>query len=379
MKIEHVFAIPLRIPAPGNESSLGKFDEYRYGLVVVLTDEGIAGFGEISTLWDGAGDVQCSFVRDYFAPRLIGRDPRQIEACLYETRTLREGAEPARAAVDMALFDLTGKAVKQPVYQLLGGRCRDSIPLSRSVMMGTPLEMARKAEEAVEDGYRCVKVKVGRGRDVDRAAVGSVRKAVGDIVLVRVDANMAWATPKEAIANIRLLEGFDLHSVEQPMPRLGIRDWLLLREAVAVPIMVDESVWGPREAWTLLAAGAVDMLNVYVAEAGGLLASRQIFEMGQLAGVPCVLGSMPELGIGTAAAIHLGISRPNLTDPCDAAGAAYQKVDVVTERLEVREGTVTVGDAPGLGVEIDWDSVAQVASDEGTRRVVSEVRTMIEV
>ena len=197
--------------------------------------------------------------------------------------------------------------------------------------------MAEGAAKAVAAGHRCVKAKVGNGLDHDVAGVQAIREAIGPDVALRVDANMAWKTPKAAITAIHALEPYQIHSVEQPIPVGDLDALRRVRDAVSIPIMLDESVWGPHGAWDILRAGAADMLNVYVAESGGLTNSALIFRMAAFSMVPCAIGSMPELGIGTAAAVALGIAMPNLADYNDACGSTYQVHDVVNEQFDVDE------------------------------------------
>ncbi len=194
MKITAIEAIPVSVPTQAFRSALGVFPTYDYGIVIVSTDAGIDGIGEISTLWDGKGPLQCHFVNDLFGPALIGADPFAINQSLRAMETSFEGAWPARAAVEMALFDIVGKALDTPVYNLLGGRVRESIVLSRSIPMDAPIEMAAIASRAVGDGFTCVKVKVGRDPAADLAAVAAIREAIGPDILLRVDANMGWRT-----------------------------------------------------------------------------------------------------------------------------------------------------------------------------------------
>jgi muconate cycloisomerase len=357
MKITNVQAIPIAIPAAGFRSALGVHRVHEYGIVVVETDAGVEGLGEISMIWDGNGYLQCHFVDTVFRPALLGEDPTAINHCLRKLNTVIEKGWPARAAVEMALFDIAGKVLNTPVYNLLGGKSRESIILSRSISIDQPEVMAERAAQYVEQGFTCVKVKVGIDPDADARNVAAVRQAVGPATTLRIDANMGWRTPKDAIRAIRRLEPYHLHSVEQPIP-LGDLDGLrLIRETVDVPIMVDESVWGPKDAFAILAAGAADLINVYVAESGGLTNSSLIFRMAETVGVPCVIGAMPELGIGTAAAVHLGIAMTNLNDPCDACGVIYHVVDVVNEQFDVRDGQIRPLDGPGLGVTLDWDGI----------------------
>jgi len=368
MKIRSIRAIPVHVPvSPPRVSSLGTFNGYDYAVVIIETDSGLQGIGEISTLWDGTSAVQCVIVEHVLAPALIGLDPRRINVARRRMEMLKESGLPARAGIEMALFDLAGKALGAPVHDLLGGMTRERVTLSRSIHMA-PLEQLRaNAQQYVADGFGCVKVKVGRSIDDDVAAVAAVRDAVGPQTLIRVDANMSWRSAKEAAHHIARLSEFDLHSVEQPIAPGHIEEMKLLRGLSAVPIMADESVWGAGEAWELLRQGAVDLLNVYVAESGGLAEAALIFRMAELAGVNCVIGAMPELGIGTSAAVHLGVSVGVLDDPCDASGAMYQQHDVIHERFDIVDGTIAPLPGPGLGVTLDLDRVEEFAVRPGDR------------
>ncbi len=359
MKIVDLHATPLALPAADTRSALEPVGRYEYGIVRIETDEGIEGVGEICTLWDGKGWLQCGLVNGLFRQRLIGRDPTAINACLSQLDTLVDAAWPARAGVEMALVDITGKLLNVPASALLGGRVRDSVELSRSIFIDAPEAMGDAAAAAVDAGFGCLKVKLAGDRGHDLAALGRVRESIPGETLLRVDANMAWPTAKAAIREIRLLEPFEIHSVEQPIPPGRIDDLRLVRESVAVPIMADESVWGPPSAWAILTEHAADFLNVYVCEAGGLTNAALIFRMAELAAVPCVVGAMPEFGIGTAASVHLAAAMTNLGAPCDAAGVMYQSVDIVNERIRIEDGRAWPPDGPGLGVTLDEDAIAR--------------------
>ena len=251
MKITRVTAIPISIPSQRTLTALGIHPSFEYGVVTVETDEGITGIGDITMLWDGNGPLQCHYVNEWFGPELVGEDPLALNRCIARMRTLVEPANPARAGIEIALWDIAGKAAGLPVYQLLGGRTREAIPLSRSIVMGTPDEQVARAENFVSAGYRCVKVKVGLEIEKDVAGVRAIRRAVGPDITIRTDANMGWKTPKQAIRAIKRLEEFDIHSVEQPIPPGNIDALRLVRESVDTPIMVDESLWGPDTAWAL--------------------------------------------------------------------------------------------------------------------------------
>lgn len=358
MVIKDIRTYFLKVPVHGNESALGKFDDYEYGLVFIDTDDGITGIGEVSMLWDGRARTQLSFIEHCFKPALIGEDPCNVNLCLSKMKTLSEQAHPARAAVEMALLDILGKKLKVPAYTLLGGKVRDKIPLSRSIHYGSADKMKMEAQKYVDAGYSCVKVKVGISEREDIQNTEAVRQAIGSGVLLRIDANMAWKSSKDAIGMIKKLQPYGLHSVEQPMPPSSRPQELrFVRESVDVPVMADESVWGPDSALNMLEAGAYDLMNVYVAESGGLLNSQLIFKMAGLWGVGCVIGSMPELGIGTAAQIHLGISCINLAAPCDACGATYVPEDIIDETFEIKDGYMMPLEGPGLGVTVNMEKM----------------------
>lgn len=359
MKIVDIETIPISVPTDRYQSSLGVFPTYDYGIVIVHTDEGLEGIGEISTLWDGSGHLQCSFVDQCFKPALLGENPLAINLCLRKINTLFENAHPARAGVEMALFDLLGKVLNTPVYNLLGGKARDFIVLSHSIHMGSVEEMVELALRYKDEGFSCLKVKVGIDPEKDYQVVSAIRKAIGSELLLRVDANMGWRTAKEAIRNIKRLEEWDLHSVEQPLTSRDIEGLRLVKQSVDVPIMVDESVWGPDTAWHLLKNDVTDMMNIYVSESGGIINSSLIFRMAELVSVPCLIGAMPELGIGTAAAVHLGIAMTNLNDPCDACGSIYQVVDIIQEEFVVKDGKIWPPSGPGLGVTLDRERLVK--------------------
>jgi muconate cycloisomerase len=264
-----------------------------------------------------------------------------------------DAMEPAKAAVDMALYDIVGKWLGVPIHVLLGGQVREHIPLSFSIMFASPDEMAGFASELVADGFKTVKVKVGQGANTDEAAIRAIRHTVGDGVNVRVDANMAWKTPKEALETLRRIEPFGIELAEQPLIGADLDGMAFIRERTDIPIMADESVWSPRTAMQVLKREAADIVSVYVSEAGGLFRAAQIFSMCEAAGVPNAIGSMPETGVGTAAEVHLGVAMANLAVAADCCGSIYYDEDFLKTPLEVRDGFARPPQTPGLGVEID--------------------------
>jgi L-alanine-DL-glutamate epimerase-like enolase superfamily enzyme len=360
MQIAHVEAIPVHIPKRRpTTSSLGTMTESQYGVVIVRSDEGHTGIGEISLIWHGNGSRLCSYVNDILGPALIGMDPfRVVEFHKRADQSFKFGRHSlaAIAGVEMALLDMQGKILDQPVYNLLGGLTRDRVELSMSIHMQSIEDSLAQARAFADQGFSTVKVKVGLDPEHDIELVRLLRREF-KALKIRVDANMGWSQAKVALGHIRRMAGSDILSVEQPLPDDDLDGMAYLREHSEVPIMADESVWGLRDAWRVISARAADLINIYVAESGGLLPARDIATMASMAGVGVCIGSMPELGIGTAAQAHLAVSLPTLDHPSDVTGYLYQADDVVTTPPPIADGYALVPPGPGLGVELDEEKL----------------------
>ncbi|MFH1569219.1 MAG: enolase C-terminal domain-like protein [Gemmatimonadota bacterium] len=353
MKITAVRATPVRVPRPvAFTSSLGVQQASENAVVEIETDGDLTGVGEASSIWDRRGRGEADDINGALAELLVGRDPRRVNelSALMNQRLHR--AWPAKAGVEMALLDLVGKAYGAPVYDLLGGRVRDRVLLSRSLSMGPTEEVVAQACQLAGEGYRTLKLKVGRDPAADRAHLEALRRELPDLTL-RVDANMGWSSPKEAVRCIRELEPFGLELVEQPLGAADLEGLHFVRQQVGVPIMADESVWTPEDAMACVRAAAVDVFNVYVAEAGGLLPAARIFAIAEAARLPCIIGSMPELGIGSAAQAHLAFAMRNLGFASDVNGWTYHADDVADHGLVIEDGHLLPPRGPGLGVVLD--------------------------
>ncbi len=356
--IRRVSALPVHVPRVAPlKSALGTSVTGSFGIVEVETDEGLVGLGEISMIWNGDGAALCPMVTQLLGPVLTGHSAFAINRAhqiMDEAVQFSRAANPAKAAIDMALYDIAGKALGTPVYNLLGGRVRDWAPLSLSIMIGPINEMVAQAQNAITRGFAGVKVKVGTDPGHDIESVGAIRKELGQQAVIRVDANMGWHSTRQALTQLEALARFNIHSVEQPLPADRIEDLAWLRQRSPMPIMVDESVWGPDDAARVIRAGAADIINVYVSEAGGLRNAACIFAMAEHAGIACTIGSMPELGIGTAAEMHLAVAMPELLGPADVSGILYNKETLIEETtLPIENGRAGAPDRPGLGVTLD--------------------------
>jgi L-alanine-DL-glutamate epimerase-like enolase superfamily enzyme len=340
-------------------SSLGRNLASENAVVEIETDEGITGVGEICSIWDRKGRGDAEDINDLLAEALTGRDPFKIADIHGTMDSLLHRSYPAKAGVDMALYDIVGKSLNTPVYNLLGGMVRDRVLLSHSLSMGEPEEIGDYAANLVKQGYKTIKAKIGMDAKSDEATVAAVRSKVGDDITIRVDANMGWKNPKEAVRNIKALEPYNLELVEQPLHYSDLEGLHHIREHVDTPIMADESVWTPSDAMACIKAAAVDIFNVYVSEAGGIFPASKIFAIAEAARIPCIIGSMPELGIGTSAQAHLAFAMKNLGYGSDVNGFVYHSDDVINEKFTIEDGHLLPPPGPGLGVTLNRDKIEE--------------------
>jgi L-alanine-DL-glutamate epimerase-like enolase superfamily enzyme len=355
MRITSVRAVPFRSRRKNVwHAAFGHVAESEYAIVLIDTDEGLRGIGEIATVWDRRGISQADDVNRLLGPLLVGKDPLALnELCVAVYRALGRGSNPAKAGVDIALHDLAGKILGLPIYQLLGGKLRDRVKLSFSINMASAEAMADEAAGLVDQGFQTLKLKAGLDHNADLKALTTIRARIGDAITLRVDMNAGISSPKDAVRRIRDFDAFNLEFVEQPLKAHDIGGMAFVREHSSLPIMADESIWDSRDALEVVKAGAADLANIYVMEAGGIREARQAFAVLEAAGMSTMLGSMPEFGIGVAAQLHLAAVAPNLMATNDLCGFLYHERDIVHTSPIIQRGEIQIPTGPGLGVELD--------------------------
>ncbi len=370
MKITRIETIPVEItlnPQRAIRSSRAYHKASPFVFVKVHTDVGIIGLGEVSCTpaWSGEDHRSAAhFIAEYLAPQLIGEDPTHIERLTAKMSAVLAGNPFTRAGLEMALWDILGKSAGLPVYRLLGGPVRDSVPIKFSISGLEPDKAADLASWAVAEGFRAMKVKVGIEPEQDVARVRAVRAAIGPDIRLGVDANGGWS-PHRAVQMIRRLMDYDLFFVEQPVAAANIR-WLAdIRQKVSSPIMADESVFTLQDAVSLVRAEAADVLSVYVGK-GGIGPARKIAAVAEGAGIICTIGSNLEMGVASAAMIHLAMATPGIGAeefPCDIIGPFYYDEDLLAEPLPIASGQARPFERPGLGIELDEEKVKRYRKD----------------
>ncbi|MGH2405685.1 MAG: mandelate racemase/muconate lactonizing enzyme family protein [bacterium] len=361
MQITRIEAFPIRAPRSQRfEAANAVLTHSDFALVTIDTDAGITGYGEISSALAHyrLGPSHAQDVNAYLGPALTGEDALAIPALINRMDRVLTGGRQAKSGIDMALWDIAGKAARLPVYRLLGGKARPGVPLNWTMGFMEPDETAAEAAQYVKThGVRSVRLKIGRPGDVDARACAAVRKRLGPQMPIRVDANEYYRSPKQAIAAIRQIEPYDIQMVEQPLAAHDFTGHADVRAAVNTPVILDESIQSPRDAITAIQTRAADAFNVYVSESGGLLRAQQIIAIGEAAGIPCLIGTMGELQIASAAAAHLAVACANIPFTCDLVGPLRYDESIIQEPLRLEDGFFYPPDAPGLGISPNWDVI----------------------
>jgi L-alanine-DL-glutamate epimerase-like enolase superfamily enzyme len=356
VRITNIETTACRVPMREPLKWSGGIRQSASGLLVrIHTDEGLTGVGEAPgpTL----PTIQ-AIIHSELQQFLLGEDPLRVEWLVHRleefTRNWSRIANYAIAGLELALLDLKGKALGVPVAELLGGFCREEARMVGYLFIDEPEASARKAADFVAAGFDELKLKVGRDYRQDHDALAAIRDRVGPDVKIRIDANMNWSVPA-AVKWIRGLERYDLQYVEQPVPDFDLDALAQVRRSVSVPIAADEACTDVRSALELIKRDACDVLVVYPSEAGGLTRARQIAALADAAGKWCAIGSWAELGVATAANVHVVASSANDTH------YPLQEDDVLVERLDMSTGSVRVPRGPGLGVELDEEALERLA------------------
>lgn len=372
MKITRIETIPVQVPIKPQFAILsgrgGSHLRSPFLIVKIHTDESIVGLGEVSCTprWSGEDNVTAAhFINRYFAPLLEGEDPLEIDALTLKIGAAIAGNPFTKASIEMALWDIKGKAEGVPVYQLMGGAVRDFIPTKWSISGVEPVKAAEIAAWALNQGFACMKVKVGIDPDSDVARVRAVREAVGPHVKLGVDANGGWDVETAIRTTERLME-FGIYFVEQPVPQQNARNLAKVKRAVSIPVIADESVYSADDAENLARDQACDVFSVYVGKAGGISAAAKIAQIGERNGIGCTVGSNLEMGIATAAMLHLAFATPGIMAeafPCDIIGPLFYEADILSEPLNLTPGAARPFEKPGLGVELDDALVQRFTTD----------------
>ena len=327
MKITQVklgrISTPLRVPF---KTALRTVSSVEDVIVELHTDTGAVGYGEAPPTGVITGDTTGAIIgaiRDHIAPAILGRDLDEFEDLTAAVQKALVHNTSAKAAVDMALWDLLGQKYSAPVYRMLGG-ARSNIVTDITISVNPPEEMARDARTAIQRGYDCLKVKVGIDPELDVARLAAVREAVGKDVKLRIDANQAW-NAKQAVRILDQMQekGLDIEFVEQPVPAADLEG---------------------------MQTGAADFVNIKLMKCGGITNALRIASAAEVYGVECMIGCMLEAKISVNAAVELACAKKIITK-VDLDGPVLCSEDHILGGAVFDEKNITVSDAPGMGIQ----------------------------
>jgi len=373
MKIDKVEILPISIPyIKPTRTSRGGTGVGHHVIVRLFTDEGVTGVGESSALGVTGEAKQKKIVAEvekYLAQFVLGEDPFDIAKIMnhFERDALGGDAESAVTATSSgcigdALYDIMGKKCGVPVCKLLGGMVRKKIGVGRSLSIKSPEEVAEDAIKFKEIGYKLLTIKVGVDPDADIKRVAAVRKAVGDEFPLEVDANQGY-NPAIAVRTLRRMEEYNILNVEQPCPAWDLDGMAEVARAIDTPIIADESVTSPSAVLEIIKRRAADIICLKPARDGGFYFSKKMAAAAELADIGISLGSGHPFGVGAATLHHFVASTPWANTPI-GFGIPQERLvdDIITERIPMENGEVTVLEKPGLGVELDEKKVKQYAA-----------------
>lgn len=335
-------------------------------ILEVLTDQGVTGLGEAAPweVFSGTAEAMAAALDIYLRPVLIGADPRRIPTVMAGCDRALVAHTEAKAAVEMALYDILGKSLGTPVSTLLGGRIRERIPLSFSLANPALDADLAMAQSMVRTGHRIFKVKTGfTDHKIDLARLTAFREELPSAVELRVDYNQGLE-PWNALSKLRDIEQFRPGFIEQPVPRDARAVMAALAASLDTPIMADESVFSPAEMLEAAQQRICDCVSIKLMKAGGILKAREVAAIAGAAGISAYGGTLWEGGIALAAGCHFIAATPNVSLGCEFYAPRYAfERDVVTTPLEIRDGHVIVPDRPGLGMELDHDALKALTLD----------------
>lgn len=342
--------VPLKTPF---KTALRTVETIEDIVVIVHTDSGHVGYGEAPATAVITGDTHGSIVEaidKFIAPRLIGQEIANLNRITQLIQTALEKNTSAKAAVEIAIYDLFGQLYDAPLYKILGGG-DPVITTDITISVDYIDKMVADSIAAVDRGFESLKIKVGKDIGLDIERVKAIYAAVEGRALLRLDANQGW-TAKQAVYAMHTLEdaGVLLELLEQPVKAQDIDGLKYVTDRVHTPVMADESVFGPMEVVELIKMRAADIINIKLMKTGGISNAIRIADIAALYGVECMIGCMLETSISVAAAVHVAVAKSNVITKVDLDGPSLSQFNPVDGGVIFNESEISVTDAPGLGI-----------------------------
>ncbi|HTJ95654.1 MAG TPA: muconate/chloromuconate family cycloisomerase [Pararobbsia sp.] len=346
-------------------------------LVRVRASDGIVGLGEGTTIGGlSYGEESPESIKvnidTYMTPLLIGQPADEVARLMAAIGASVQGNRFAKCALETALLDAQARRLGVPFSALFGGRLRDTLPVAWTLASGDTSRDIAEAERMLDARrHNVFKLKIGaRALADDVRHVAAIKRALGERGAIRVDINQAWSLT-EAVGGLRMLADAGVELVEQPIAAADRNGLKRLRELGAVPVMADEALHGPVDAFALAQHEAADVFAVKIAQSGGPRGAADVAAIAQAAHIDLYGGTMLEGGVGTMASAQLFCTFASLAWGTELFGPLLLTEELLREPLDYRDFMLHVPSRPGLGVELDEDKLAHLRRDATRAPIVS--------
>lgn len=372
IQIERVDVLLLDLPTiRPHQLSVATMRRQKLVLVRIHASDGVVGWGEATTIGGLAyGEESPESMRvniaTYMAPLLAGQDATMPAARMADLRARLQGNRFSLCAIETALYDAHARRIGVPLSELFGGRVRDSLPVAWTLASGDTARDIAEAEEMLDRRrHRVFKLKIG-ARDVraDARHVAAIKRALGERASVRVDVNRTWSET-DAMLGMRLLEDCGVDLVEQPIAAHDHEGMRRLRSMNRVPLMADEALHGPLDAFRLAERRAADVFAIKITQSGGLCGAQQVAAIGAAANIGLYGGTMLEGAVGTVASAQLFATFPDLAWGTELFGPLLLTEEFLQTPLAYRDFALQLPNGNGLGIEIDEEKLAFLQKQYG--------------
>ena len=343
--------VPLRTPFKTALRTVAAIEDV---VVIIDSDDGRSGVGAAAPTAVITGDTRESIIAaigGHIGPALIDRPEADIDSLCRIVQSALPHNSSAKAAVEIALYDLWAQAHGEPLYRMLGTG-QSAIRTDITISLNPVEEMVADSLDAVRRGFTALKIKLGSdGAEINVERVSAIHAALAGRASLRLDANQAWS-PEHSVKVLLALEstGVAPELIEQPVPAADLAGLKYVSDRVQTPVMADESAFTLADVEAIIQQGAASIINIKLMKTGGLSQAMRIADLAHAHGLVCMMGCMLESSISVAAAVHLAVARPEVITRIDLDPPALCREDPVRSNVRFDEAELSCGDAPGLGI-----------------------------
>ncbi len=355
MKITHIrfakLVVPLIIPFKTSMRTVENIEDL---VVIVETDAGQIGYGSAPATPVITGDTHGSIIaaiNTVMLPKLQGMDIENLNDIINVIQRSLVNNTSAKAAVELAIYDLWGKLHQAPLYKLLGGG-KNTLKTDVTISVDNIDKMISDSIKAIDDGFDILKIKIGTDIEADIDRVKAIYNAIDKNVQLRLDVNQGWSA-KQTVYAANYFEriGIQLELIEQPVRADDIAGLKYISDRVHTPIMADESAFSPKQVIELITSHSVDIINIKLMKTGGISNAIKIADIAKIYQVECMIGCMLEGSIGVSAAAHLAVAKADVITKIDLDGPALGMFDPISGGVSFNKSVITLNNSPGLGID----------------------------